>query len=153
MDITVLTARQYTTEESRIATESLSPEVVAVLDQVREALGWPSIKSLAVKYYSAFPFYDRWQTALRRTQRCARRPNIVYLLKTLESIGRELEGKAYSGRRELTRLSSRLESTFREKKRISNRLQSRMRNTTSRSAADLTGPLAARVLAGMGATC
>lgn len=151
MDYQVLTSRQYTAEESRIATEALSPEVVVVLDQVREALGWPSIKSLAVKYFPAFPFHDRWQTALRRTQHYTLRPNILYLLKTLQSIGEKLEGKAYSGRQSLSRLSSRLESSFRKKDRVSSRLQSTRADTTSRSLADLTGPLAGRVRAAMGA--
>jgi len=153
MDYHVLTSRQYTAEESRIAIEALSPEVVVVLDQVREALGWPSIKSLAVKYFPACPRHDWWQTALRRTQHYTLRPNIKYLLKTLQSIGEKLEGKAYSGRQGLNRISSRLESSSREKNKNSSRLQSTMRDTTSRTAADLTGPLARRVLAAMGAVC
>lgn len=152
MDIMSLTTRQYTAEESRIATEALSPEVVVVLDQVRAALGWPSIKSLATKYYAAFPYYDRWQTALRRTRFYARRPNIAYLLKTLESIQQELEGKAYSGRQSLSRLSSRLEASFRKDGTLS-RLQSTPTVHISHNAADLRGPLAKRVLAQMGGTC
>lgn len=153
MEIQSMCSRQYTVEESRIATEALSPEVVVILDQVREALGWPSMKSLAVKYFPAFPRHDWWQAALRRTQQFSRRPNIVYLLKTLESIGRELEGKAYSGRQSLNRISSRLENISQERRRSSSRLESTRADTTSRSAADLTGPLAARVLAHMGAAC
>ena len=150
MDIMSLTARQYTAEESRIATEALSPEGVVVLDQVRAALGWPSIKSLATKYYAAFPYYDRWQTALRRTLFYSRRPNIAYLLKTLESIGLELERKAYSGRQSLSRLSSRLEGSIRKDGTLS-RLQSTPTVQISHDAGDLRGPLAKRVLATMGA--
>ena len=102
--IAELTAKKFTGPEAKMSIASLSQGERDVLDQVREVLGWPSISSLAVKYYPAYPNRKWWLEAIRRVNRWAKRRNIVYFLKCLESIAQERLEAAFSGRPALNRL-------------------------------------------------
>ncbi len=153
MDISTIIARQYTSKESQPAMARLSPAEVAVLEEVAAELGWPSIKSLVVKYFPVCPRHDLWQTALHRMRHRARRTNIRYLLKTLQSIMEELKGKAYSGRESLNRLSSRLERHIQKKDISLSRVQSIRERAIAQNKTAMEGPRGQRVLALMGAAC
>lgn len=59
------------------------------LEEARQRLGWPTILSLAVKYYPLYPCHKWWQRALIRCSYHKVRTatlNISYLLLTLETI-------------------------------------------------------------------
>lgn len=71
------------------AANSLSAGERDALEQVREAMPWKTIYSLAYKYYPLYPNRKWWLEALRRAQKWARFVNIRYLLLTLRSIKRE----------------------------------------------------------------
>lgn len=104
LEIAVLTSKKYSLKDAEMSIASLSQGEIDVLDRVKDALGWHSIKSLAVKYYPACPCRKWWLEALRRSAKFARRTNIVYLLKCLESIQKEWREAAYSGKESLNRL-------------------------------------------------
>jgi len=80
-------------DRMRRAADELSQGEKAVLDQVREALTWPSLLSLAAKYYPLYPHRKWWLAALRRARHYARFVNIRYLLLTLRSIRLEKEAE------------------------------------------------------------
>lgn len=90
-----LVARKYKGPEAEVAVKELDQGEKDILEQVRQALGWPSIKSLAVKYYPSYRNRKWWMEALRRTLHYAakwkrrRIINIRYLLRTLASIAAE----------------------------------------------------------------
>ena len=153
MEIETIIARQYTPKESQPAMARLSAAEVGVLEEVAAQLGWPSITSLATKYFPACPFHDRWPTALRRMLQHSKRGNIRYLLKVLQSIGEELEGKAYSGRKSLNRVTNRLERDIQKKDLSLSRLQSIRESAKAQNKRAMGGPLGQRVLAQMGAAC
>lgn len=75
----------------REAADKLDNGEKDVLNEVREALSWPTVLSLAYKYYSLYPHRKWWLEALRRAQKWARFVNIRYLLLTLRSIKLEKE--------------------------------------------------------------
>jgi len=102
--IAELTQKRYNIEEAKKSRASLSQGEIDVLEQARVALGWPSILSLAFKYYPAFPNRKWWLEALRRGHKWARRMNITYLLKALQSISEEALNLAFSGKAALNRL-------------------------------------------------
>lgn len=59
------------------------------LEEARERLGWPTILSLAMKYYPLYPCRKWWQRAIERCGHHKSRTatlNIVYLLRTIESV-------------------------------------------------------------------
>ncbi len=153
MVIATIIAQKYTLKDAEIASERLSPGEKAVLQEVAAELGWPSIKSLVVKYFPVCPRHDLWQTALHRMRHRARRTNIRYLLKTLQSIMEELKGKAYSGRESRNRLSSRLERHIRSKDIDLSRVQSIRERAVAQNKTAMEGPRGQRVLALMGAAC
>jgi hypothetical protein len=144
LELANITSIKYTGREAEMSIASLSQGEVDVLNQAREALGWPSIKSLAFKYYPAFPCRKWWLEALRRTQRLARRVNIVYLLKCLQSIQEEWQEVAFSGKPVLNRL---IHKATNKVKSNTNRLESTNGNATFRGR---LGPYQRVVLAGMG---
>jgi len=80
-------------DRMRRAADELSQGEKAVLDQVREALTWPSLLSLAAKYYPLYPHRKWWLAALRRARHYARFVNIRYLLLTLRSIKLEKDAE------------------------------------------------------------
>lgn len=103
--ITELTGKKYKTEEAKKSIALLSQGEKDVLEQVRDTLGWPSIVSLAFKYYPAFPHRKWWLEALRRTLKWSHKKNIIYLLKCLQSINAEWSEAAFNGRDGLNRLT------------------------------------------------
>jgi len=121
LSITEITSKKYSLKEAAIAIASLSQGEVDVLVQIKDALGWPSIKSLAVKYYPAFPNRKWWLEALRRVNKWARHKNIIYFLKSLQSIAQEHLQAAFSGKAALNRL---IHSTNKENTKDINRLES-----------------------------
>lgn len=108
-----LVSRKYTKPEAVAALAELSQGEKDILEQVRQALGWPSIKSLAVKYFPSFRNRKWWAEALRRTLHYAakwkrrRIINIRYILRALGSIAAE---KAERAKAELS-ASNRLTAT------------------------------------------
>lgn len=80
-------------DRMRAAADGLGQGEKDVLDQVREALSWSTVLSLAYKYYPLYPHRKWWLTALRRAQKYARFVNIRYLLMTLRSIMLEKEAE------------------------------------------------------------
>jgi len=97
-------SKKYTAREANSAIASLSQGELDVLEQVRDTPGWPSIKSLAVKYYPTFPNRKWWLEAHRRVNKWARRKNIIYFLKALQSIAAEHLEAAFNGKGALNRL-------------------------------------------------
>jgi len=102
--ITELIGKKYKIEEAKKSIALLSQGELDVLEQVRGTLGWPSIVSLAFKYYPAFPHRKWWLEALRRTLKWSHKKNIIYLLKCLQSINAEWSEAAFNGRDALNRL-------------------------------------------------
>ena len=94
--IDALVSHRYKAAEAEEAIEALSQGERDILERVREALGWPSIKSLVVKYFPHFKHRKWWSEAIRRTSKYARRFNIRYLLRCLESIKDEWQQSAYT---------------------------------------------------------
>lgn len=76
-------------DRMRQVADELSQGERDVLNQVREALTWPTNLSLAYKYYPLYPHRKWWLEALRRAKRWARFVNIRYLLLALHSIKQE----------------------------------------------------------------
>lgn len=81
------------TDRMRAAADGLNQGEKDVLNQVREALSWSTVLSLAYKYYPLYPHRKWWINALRRAQRYARFVNIRYLLLTLRTIKAEKEAE------------------------------------------------------------
>jgi len=102
--IAELTTRKYKIGEAKKSIALLSQGELDVLEQVRDVLGWPSIVSLAFKYYPAYPHRKWWLEALRRTLKWSHKKNIIYLLKCLQSISAEWAKAAFSGKDALNRL-------------------------------------------------
>lgn len=117
-----LVSQKYDKGQSALAMEQLSQGEREVLEKVREALGWPSIKSLAVKYFPAYRNRKWWAEALRRTLHYAakwnrrRLINIRYIMRTLASI-------AQAALQAPNRLSP---STTEESNPVSNRWDNRL---------------------------
>ena len=124
--------------------DSLSQGELDVLEQVRDTLGWPSIKSLAIKYYPAFPNRKWWLEAQRRVNKWAHKKNILYFLKCLQSIAAERLEAAFNGRAALNRLIRKANSTNIS---IVNRLEGIAEEKTFRGR---LGPYQRVVLARMG---
>ena len=80
-------------DRMRKSADELSQGIRDILERVREALGWPTILSLAHKYFPLYPDRKMWLEALRRTQRLARYVNIRYLLLVLLTIKQEKEAE------------------------------------------------------------
>lgn len=144
LDLASLTTKKYTQREAELSIASLTQGEVDVLNQVRDALGWPSIKSLAVKYWPVFSCRKWWLEALRRTQRLARRVNILYILKCLQSIEKEWRELAFSGKEALNRLGHKANSRV---KSGTNRLEATSENGTFKGR---LGPYQRLVLARVG---
>ncbi len=153
MDIGTIIAQKYNLKDAEAAIERLSAGEKAVLQEVAADFGWPSIKSLAVKYFPACRRHDLWQTARHRMLQRATRPNIKYLLKTLQSIMDALEGKAFSGRESLNRVTNRLERDIQKKDISLSRVQSIRERAIAQNKTAMEGPRGQRVLALMGAAC
>lgn len=113
---------QYSRRDGHRSLDKLSQGEVDILNLAREALGWPSITSLAHKYYPLYPDRKWWKRAL---ERCARQKvrtvtlNIVYLLHALATIKAMAVKAAFSGNGVLNRL---VQSTNNKSNRDSNRL-------------------------------
>jgi len=80
-------------DRMRAVADGLSQGEKDVLGQVRAALTWSTVLSLAYKYYPLYPHRKWWLAALRRAQKYARFVNIRYLLLTLRSIRLEKEAE------------------------------------------------------------
>lgn len=112
-DLDSLVSQKYKSPEGTVAVEALSQGEKDVLEKVRQALGWPSIKSLALKYFPAYRNRKWWAEALRRTityaEKWKRRRiiNIRYIMKVLASMAEQkaLEA-AYSAANRLSPLRS-----------------------------------------------
>lgn len=142
--IAELITKKYTPGEANNAIASLSQGELDVLKQVRDTLGWPSIKSLAVKYYPAYPNRKWWLEASRRVNKWARKKNITYFLKCLQSIATEHLEAAFSGKGALNRLIHKVTNSS---KTTINRLEGTAKGETFRGR---LGPYQRVVLARMG---
>lgn len=78
---------RYTPREGREALEKLDQGELDVLETCREALGWPTITSLATKWYPLYPSRKAWYYALLHCRRFVgaghlrtRTLNLKYLL-------------------------------------------------------------------------
>lgn len=74
---------KYTRLEGHQAVIDLSQGELDVLELAREALGWPTITSLATKYYPLYPHRKAWYYALQKCKQMQVRTktlNIKYLL-------------------------------------------------------------------------
>ena len=95
--------RTYSRQEGAPARERLAQGELDVLESCRQALGWKTITSLAVKYYPLFPERHSWKRALALSLRYRARwhtatLSIRYLLKAViqqhyESLVRNFSGK------------------------------------------------------------
>lgn len=113
---------QYTRTAGRQSVNALSQGEADILNMAREALGWPTITSLAYKYYPLCPNRKWWQRALERCSHHKIRTvtlNIRYLLLTIESVRTMALKAAFSGKGVLNRL---VHSTNTTSLRGSNRL-------------------------------
>lgn len=98
---------QYTRKAGHQSLSKLSQGETDVLHQAREMLGWPTITSLAHKYYQLYPNRQWWKRALERCSRQKVRTvtlNIRYLLLTLETVKAMALNAAFTGKGELNRL-------------------------------------------------
>lgn len=103
-EISAITNIKFTPKDAEMSISKLSQGELDVLEQLREALQWSSIKSLAVKYYPAHPCRKHWLEALRRARNKCDHVNIIYLLKCILSIEREWREAAFSGKPKLNRI-------------------------------------------------
>ena len=98
---------QYSRGKGKDSTLALSQGERDVLELARQKLGWPTITSLAHKYFPLYPHRKAWARALARCNRQRLRTctlNIKYLLLTvLTEINKSLEA-GYSGAKALNRL-------------------------------------------------
>lgn len=98
---------QYSRKAGHQSLNKLSQGEADVLHQAREVLGWPTITSLAHKYYPLYPNRQWWKRALERCTLHKVRTvtlNIVYLLHTLETVKTMALKAAFSGKESLNRL-------------------------------------------------
>lgn len=98
---------QYSRKAGHNSVDKLSQGERDVLDMAREKLAWVSITSLAHKYYPLYPNRQWWKRALERCSHQNVRTktlNIVYLLRTLETIRTWALKAAFSGKEALNRL-------------------------------------------------
>ena len=98
---------EYSRTAGHKSVAALSQGERDVLDQARQQLGWVSITSLAHKYYKLYPNRQWWKRALFRCSQHKLRTktlNIVYLLKTLETVMQHALKAAFSGKESLNRL-------------------------------------------------
>jgi len=115
----VLAALQakYTRAEGRRAREKLHQGEIDVLESCREALGWPSITSLAAKYYPLYPHRKAWRHALLKCRHCKCKTatlNIKYLLHVVITKWEEILAACYPPREALNRLAHLPLSIYRE---------------------------------------
>ena len=118
------------------AAEALAQGEVDILEMVRQALGWPSIYSLAYKWYPLYPHRHCWKRALARCQTQKLRTatlNIKYLLLAVITEVKRSLSKAFSGRDALNRL---LQSTRNTNNKERNRLADRKDSLTLPKAQD-----------------
>lgn len=93
----------YRLSQGQAAVEALSNGERDVLEAARVALGWPSIVSLAYKYYPLYPHSSCWKRALYE---CSKRKimtatlNIRYLLLAVISQVQQSLEKSYSSTRQ-----------------------------------------------------
>lgn len=92
------------------------------LEEARQRLSWPTIISLAVKYYPLYPCRKWWQRAL---ERCSHHKvqtatlNISYLLLTLETIKKwGLQAAYQSTKRVANRLTQGVNKKDKERNRL-----------------------------------
>lgn len=104
LNVAELTGKKYRIEDGKKSIALLSQGERDVLEQVRATLGWPSIVSLAFKYYPAYHHRKWWLEALRRTLKWSHKKNIQYILKCLQSINDEWAEAAFNGKAALNRL-------------------------------------------------
>jgi len=100
-------ARHYSRTAGRKSASHLAQGEIDILEQCRLALGWPSILSLAIKYYALYPHRKCWNRALQRCRRAQIRTstlNIKYLLLTVISCVRESLARSFNGSGALNRL-------------------------------------------------
>jgi len=105
---------QYSRKAGHQSLSKLSQGEADVLHLAREQLGWPTITSLAHKYYPLYPDRQWWKRALERCSRQKIRTvtlNIKYLLLTLETVKAMALKAAFSGAEALNRLVHSTNST------------------------------------------
>jgi len=98
---------KYSRTAGHKSVEALSQGEADVLNLARQQLGWPTITSLAHKYYPLYPSRQLWKRALERCSHYKVRTktlNIVYLLLTLQTVKTWALKAAYSGKEALNRL-------------------------------------------------
>lgn len=98
---------QYSRRDGHRSLSKLHQGEADILYMVAEALSWPTITSLAHKYYPLYPNHKWWKRALSICNRQRIRTktlNIVYLLRTVASVKAEALKAAFSGRDGLNRL-------------------------------------------------
>lgn len=97
----------YSRKKGKASVLALSQGELDVLELARQSLGWPSIVSLAHKYYPVYPYRKCWKRALEKCSRQRLRTctlNIKYLLlAVITQVQRTLDS-AYSGAKSLNRL-------------------------------------------------
>lgn len=102
---------RYNTDHARTRLKLMTQGEKDQLEVARERLGWPTILSLAMKYYPLYPCRKWWQRAMERCSRYKARTttlNIVYLLRTIESVKQWSLTRAYQSTREtVNRLTQR----------------------------------------------
>jgi len=98
---------QYSRKEGHQSLSKLSQGETDVLHLARESLGWPTITSLAHKYYPLYPNRQWWKRALERCGHQKVRTvtlNIKYLLLALATVKAMALKAAFSGKDVLNRL-------------------------------------------------
>jgi len=78
-----------------------------VLEEARRQLGWPSLLSLSLKYFSLYPYRHAWRRALEKCSHQKFRTatlNIKYLLQAVITQVNESLARSYSGKEVLNRL-------------------------------------------------
>lgn len=98
---------QYSRKDGHQSLIKLSQGETDVLHLAREALGWPTITSLAHKYYPLYPNRQWWKRSLERCGHQKVRTvtlNIKYLLLALATVKAMALKAAFSGKEALNRL-------------------------------------------------
>ena len=102
---------RYNPQHARTRLKLMTQGEKDQLEAARERLGWPTILSLAMKYYPLYPCRKWWQKALARCSHYKARTatlNIIYLLRTIESVKQWSLTRAYQSTREtVNRLTQR----------------------------------------------
>jgi len=101
-----LVAMRYRHPQGVAAVSKLAQGEIDILEMARKSLGWPSIYSLAYKWYPLYPYRKCWQRALEKcsleriqSKLRTKTLNLKYLLLTVITKVQESLQASYGGNR------------------------------------------------------